>query len=80
LLHQAPGAGYAPTVDYPKAEQKRGVSARSFYVKTADGKYGYLQLELYPGDDGPAARCLIKASMNPSGLRNLESLNSEQVR
>jgi hypothetical protein len=72
LIHRAPEDGYTATVDYPKAEQKQGVGARSFYVKTADEKYGMITLELYPGDEGPNARCLIKAYMNPSGSRNLE--------
>ena len=71
-IYRAPEDGYASAVDYPKVEQKRGVSARTFYVKTADGKYGRVQLELYPGDEGPTARCLIKAQMNPSGSRNLQ--------
>jgi len=77
-IYRAPEEGYASAVDYPKTEQKRGVSARSFYVKTADGRYGRLQLEIYPGDQGPTARCLIKASMNPSGSPNLESPAADQ--
>ena len=77
-MHRAPEEGYVSVVDYPKTEQKIGVSARSFYVKTADGKYGRFQLELYPGDEGPTARCLIKAYMNPTGSRNLESGDSAQ--
>jgi hypothetical protein len=72
LIHRAPDEGYTGAVDYPKVEQKQGVGARSFYVKTADRKYGRITLELYPGDEGPSARCLIKAYMNPSGSRNLE--------
>jgi hypothetical protein len=75
-MHRAPEEGYTSIMDYPKLEQKRGLSARSFYLKTADGKYGRLQLELYPGDQGPTARCLIKVFMNPSGSRNLESVDA----
>jgi hypothetical protein len=78
-IHRAPEEGYAPAVDYPKAEQKRGVPARSFYIKTAEGKYGRIELDLYADDDGPTARCLIKASMNPSGSRDLEAGSGGQA-
>jgi hypothetical protein len=70
---RAPLEGYVSELDYPKVQQKRGVPARSFYIKTADGKYGRIELDLYPDDEGPAARCLVKAVMNPSGSRVLES-------
>jgi hypothetical protein len=79
VIYRAPEEGYASAVDYPKTEQKRGVSARSFYVKTADGKYGRLQLELYPGDEGPTARVLIKAYMNPSGSKALQYDPSKRI-
>lgn len=72
LLYRAPEEGYVSVLDYPKSEQKRGVGHRDFYIKTADEKFGRIQLELYPGDDGPTARCLIKSSLNPNGSRNLE--------
>jgi hypothetical protein len=72
-IYRAPENGYVSTIDYPKLEQKQGVGARLFYIKTSDEKYGLLQLEIYPGDDGPTTRCLIKAYMNPKvGSRNLE--------
>jgi len=79
LLYRAPAEGYVPVVDYPKAEQKGGVPARSFYVRTANGKYGRIELDLYVGDEGPTARCLIKAYMNPSGSRILEGGNPMQA-
>jgi len=71
-IRRAPEEGYVSTLDYPHAEQKRGVPARSFYIKTADGMYGRIELYLYPNDDGPTARCLIKSSLNPNGSRNFE--------
>jgi hypothetical protein len=71
-IYRAPEEGYAQAIDYPKAEQMRGVPARSFYIRTAEGKYGRVELDLYADDEGATARCLIKASMNPSGSRNLE--------
>jgi hypothetical protein len=72
-VHQAPAEGYVSELNYPKSEQKRGVPARSFYIKTADGKYGRIELDLYADDEGPTARCLIKIVMNPSGSQNLET-------
>jgi hypothetical protein len=72
-FYRAPSEGYISKLEYPKVEQKRGVPARSFYVKTADGKYGRIELDLYADDEGPTARCLIKAIMNPSGSRILQS-------
>jgi hypothetical protein len=71
-FYEAPEQGYRPEVSYPKLEQKRGVSARSFYVRTRDGKYGRIELDLYADDEGPTARCLVKAVLNPSGSRSLE--------
>lgn len=72
-VHRAPASGYSATVPYPKQPQKEGVGVRSFYLRTANGNYGRIQVELYPGDDGPTARCFITSDMNPrSGSRNLE--------
>jgi hypothetical protein len=75
-FYRAPEDGYVLELDYPKVEQKRGIPARSFYIKTADGKYGRIEVHLYADDEGPTARCLIKAVMNPSGSRVLESGSS----
>jgi hypothetical protein len=72
-FYRAPLEGYVSELDYPKVQQKRGVPTRSFYIKTADGKYGRIGLDLYVDDEGPAARCLVKTVMNPSGSRVLES-------
>lgn len=70
---QAPEAGYLNDVDYPKTEQKRGTPSRAFYVKTADDKYGRIELELFPSDEGATVRCLIKTQMNPqAGSRTVE--------
>ena len=71
-IRRAPEEGYFPEVDYPKAEQKRGVAARSFYIKTRDGRYGRIEVDLYPDDEGATARCLLKVAINPSGSRDLE--------
>lgn len=71
-LWQAPEGGYVGTIDYPKTEQKRGTRRRAFYVKTADDKYGRIELELFPRDEGATVRCLIKSQMNPKpGSRTL---------
>lgn len=78
-IFRAPEAGYSPLVEYPKMEQKRGIPRRSFYVKTSDGKYGRIELELYYDDNGPNARCFIKAYLNPSGSRNLEYDPAKQI-
>jgi hypothetical protein len=73
-FYRAPESGYVAELDYPKIEQKRGRPARSFYLKTSEGKYGRMELNLYADDEGPTARCLIRAVMNPSGSRVLESV------
>lgn len=70
----APAEGYAQSVEYPQTEQKRGVGARSFYIKTADGKYGRIDLELYARDEGSAGRCLIRGAINTSGSRLVVNL------
>lgn len=79
-LYRAPEAGYSPSLAYPKVEQKQGVPRRAFYLKTSDGKYGRIELELYYDDDGPSARCLVKAYLNPSGSRNLEYDPAKQIK
>jgi hypothetical protein len=72
-VRRAPESGYVETVAYPKLEQKEGVPYRSFYVKTADGKFGRIQVELDPYSQGETARCAIEGDMNPRpGSRNLE--------
>lgn len=77
-VHRAPESGYSATVQYPRESQKEGVPHRSFYLRTADGKYGRIQVQLYPYDDGPTARCFITADMNPRpGSRNLEPTEEE---
>lgn len=71
-LWQAPDGGYTNAVDYPKTEQRRGTPGRSFYVKTSDGKYGRIELEIYPRDEGATVRCFINTQMNPqSGSRTV---------
>lgn len=77
-VHRAPESGYSITVAYPKEQQKEGVPRRSFYVRTADSKYGRIQVELYADDDGPTARCFVTCDMNPRpGSRNLEPAEEE---
>jgi len=78
-LYRAPENGYVLELEYPKTEQKRGVSARSFYITTADGKYGRIELDLYADDEGPTVRCLIKCLMNPSGSRHLETVSDKPI-
>lgn len=73
-FYRAPEEGYVSELDYPKVEQKRGVPARSFYIKTAEGKYGRIELHLYADDEGATARCLIKVTLNSSGSRVLEPI------
>lgn len=77
-FHRAPDSGYLVTVPYPKEPQEVGMRHRSFYLRTADGKYGRIQLKLYPDDDGPTARCFIISKMNPRpGSRYLEPTEEE---
>ena len=77
-VHRAPEAGYSATVPYPKEPQRAGVRVRSFYLRTANSNYGRIQVELYPDDDGPSARCFIASDMNPRpGSRILEPTEEE---
>jgi len=72
-IHRAPESGYSATVLYPRVDQKQGLPHRSFYLRTADGKYGRIQVKLSASDDGRSGRCFISADMNPRpGSRNLE--------
>jgi hypothetical protein len=72
-LHRAPKSGYYAAVEYPKAQQRRGVPERSFYVRVPDGRYGRLELRLYPDDEGATCRCYVGVTLNPSGSTVLES-------
>jgi hypothetical protein len=77
-VRRAPESGYFATVSYPKTEQKQGVPHRSFYLRTAEGKYGRIQIEVSPSLDGRTARCFISGDMNPRpGSRNLEPSEEE---
>lgn len=77
-VRRAPESGYVPIVAYPKVEQKQGVPHRSFYVKTADGRFGRLQVQLDAYSQGETARCSISGDMNPRpGSRNLEPTDDE---
>jgi hypothetical protein len=77
-VRRAPESGYSRSVAYPKIDQKQGVPHRSFYLRTADGKYGRIQMELSTSHDGRSARCFVTGDMNPSpGSRNLEPTEEE---
>lgn len=77
-VRRAPEAGYVESVLYPDREQKQGVPYRSFYVKTADGRFGRLQIELDARSEGAGAPCYITSDLNPSpGSRNLEPSEEE---
>ena len=77
-VRRAPESGYLPTIAYPQAEQKQGVPYWSFYVKTADGRFGRIQVELDAYSQGATARCSITGDMNPRpGSRNLEPSEEE---
>jgi len=77
-VRRAPESGYLATVFYPKVDQKQGVPHRSFYLRTADGKYGRIEVELSTSHDGRTARCFVSADMNPRpGSRNLEPSEDE---
>lgn len=77
-VYRAPEAGYSAAVPYPKEPLKEGVSVRPFYLRTRNGNYGRIQVELYPDDPGPSARCFITSDMNPRpGSRILEPTEEE---
>ena len=72
-VHRAPESGYTPAVAYSKEPPIEGVRGRSFYLRTRNGNYGRIQVQLYPSDEGPTARCFITSDMNPRpGSHNLE--------
>ena len=77
-VRRAPESGYLAAVPYPQAEQRQGVPYRSFYLRTAEGKYGRLQMEIDAGGKESIGRCRIIADMNPRpGSRNLEPSEEE---
>jgi hypothetical protein len=77
-VRRAPEGGYLPTIAYPQAEQKPGLPYRSFYVKTADGRFGRIQVKLDAYSQGETVRCSITGDMNPlPGSRNLEPSEEE---
>jgi hypothetical protein len=74
-FHRAPESGYSATVPYSKEPEKQGIIGCAYYLRTRNGNYGRIQVSLYPGDDGPSARCFITSDMNPRpGSHNLESV------
>jgi hypothetical protein len=72
-FHRAPESGYSAIVPYSKEPEKQGIIGCAYYLRTRNGNYGRIKVELYPGDGGPSARCFITRVMNPRpGSRNLE--------
>lgn len=77
-VRHAPEAGYVDSLPYPDREQKQGVPYRAFYAKTADGRFGRIQIELDARGEGETAPCYIACDMNPRpGSRNLEPSEEE---
>jgi hypothetical protein len=77
-VRRAPETGYLESVLYPDREQRQGVPFRSFYIKSADGRFGRLQIELDARGEGSTAPCYITVDMNPRpGSRNLEPTEDE---
>ena len=77
-VHRAPEIGYSATAAYPRLAPKQGIPHRSFYLQTADGKYGRIEVELSTSHDGRSARFYITSDMNPHpGSRNLEPTEEE---
>jgi hypothetical protein len=77
-FRRAPETGYSATVAYLRVVQKQSIPHRSFYLHTADGKYGRLEVELSPSHDGRTARCFITSDMNPqAGSRVVEPTDEE---
>lgn len=72
-IHRAPEAGYSAMVPYSREPEKRGIIGCAYYVRTRNGNYGRIQVEVSPSHDGRTARCFITSEMNPRpGSRNLE--------
>jgi hypothetical protein len=77
-VRRAPEDGYLSNIVYPQSEQKQGVPYWSFYVKTVDGKFGRIQVELDAYSQGATSPCYITGDMNPRpGSRNLEPAEEE---
>ncbi len=76
----APTDGYEPSADYafqPKNPDWdpdwHGGIRRMFYVRTADGMYGRVQIELDARSQPPPCALFVEGWLNPkSGSRNLE--------
>lgn len=63
----------APETGYdPNGGTWTTVRSKSFYVRTAGGKYGRIDVTVYADDEGSTARCYIESFFNPSGSPNLE--------
>jgi hypothetical protein len=74
-IHRAPESGYSATVPYSKEPEKQGIIGCAYYLRTRNGNYGRIQVEISPSRDGRTARCFITSEMNPRpGSRNLEAV------
>ena len=77
-IHRAPEAGYSAIVPYSREPEKRGIIGCAFYLRTRNGNYGRIQVEISPSRDGRTARCFITSEMNPRpGSRSLEPVEDE---
>ena len=77
-FHRAPESGYSAIIPYSKEPAKQGIIGCAYYLRTRNGNYGRITVELRPGYDGSGARCFITSDMNPHpGSRNLESFDGD---
>ena len=77
-IHRAPESGYSATVPYSREPEKKGIIGCAYYLRTRNGNYGRIQMEISPSHDGRTARCFITSEMNPrAGSRNLESVKGD---
>ena len=77
-FHRAPESGYSAAVPYSKEPEKQGIIGCAYYLRTRNGNYGRIRVEISPSQDGHTARCFITSDMNPGpGSRNLESVEGD---
>ncbi len=70
----APIDGYQPSYEFNESTnsvQWLGGLQKKFYIKTAQGQYGLMQLKVFPGRSPTGFQAYF--TINPSGSQNLES-------
>ena len=76
----APAGGYQPAFEFKVSSNSpewQPNLKKNFYIKNAQGQYGLMRFNVYPGRSPTGIE--VRLTVNPSGSQNLEPAPAKQV-